>query len=111
MNNDRPARRAAQSAFSPPLARPRPGPGTLPGVKAFLTGMTRSIIFYVGFLLIVILFTEEFRQILKWARGALRQYPHLKCIAYPLAALLAVLAALLIAHSLLTLFGLKYAYD
>jgi hypothetical protein len=74
--------------------------------------MTKSIIFYIGFLLIVILFTEEFHQSLKWARGALQEYPHLKRIAYPLAVLLAILAALLIANSLITLFiGIRYSYE
>jgi hypothetical protein len=74
--------------------------------------MIESIIFYAGFFLIVILFTEEFQKALRWAREALQAYPHWKPLAYPLAVLLAILVAMLIVNSIITLFtGIKYSYE
>jgi hypothetical protein len=74
--------------------------------------MIESIIFYAGFLLIVILFKEEFQKSLRWAWEALQAYPNLKPLAYPLAVLLAILVAMLIVNSIITLFtGIKYSYE
>jgi hypothetical protein len=65
----------------------------------------------VGFLLIILLLTEEFRDFLKyfWQKFTVR--PWMKYLAYPLAAALILVAAGFIAFSLWTLFSTKFSYD
>jgi hypothetical protein len=65
----------------------------------------------VGFLLIILLLTEEFRDFLKyfWQKSTVR--PWMKYLAYPLAAALILVAAGFIAFSLWTLFSTKFSYD
>jgi hypothetical protein len=63
------------------------------------------IIFFAGFLLLLLLFTEEFARSLAWLRDLLKQNPRLRFIAYPLAIVLVILAAFLILNSLISLFG------
>ncbi|MEW6386781.1 MAG: hypothetical protein AB1491_04610 [Thermodesulfobacteriota bacterium] len=67
---------------------------------------------YAGFFLILILFSEDFRRLCQWLKGRLEERPALKILAYPLAAGLLLIAAGLIATSLLRLFfGLRFSYD
>ncbi len=65
-----------------------------------------------GFLLIVFFCTEPFQQGLRRLRAVLRQRPRLKYAAYPLAVLLCLGAAALIAHSVLALgISLRFSND
>jgi hypothetical protein len=71
-----------------------------------------SLLFYAGFLLIFLLFSEEFNNFLKWVKGRLRRYSWLKILVYPLAGLLFLAALLIIGNSLISLFtSLKFSYD
>jgi ABC-type uncharacterized transport system permease subunit len=65
----------------------------------------------VGFLLIILLLTEEFRDLLKnlWRRFTVR--PWMKYLAYPLAAALFLVAVGLIVFALWSLFSTKFSYD
>jgi hypothetical protein len=65
----------------------------------------------VGFLLIILLLTEEFRDFLKYHWQKFKVRPRIKYLAYPLAAALFLFAAGFIAFSLWTLFSTKFSYD
>ncbi len=73
--------------------------------------MTDAILFYAGFILLVLPFTEEFSRGLGWVRAALRRHPPLRFIAYPLAALLLLIAGVLIAKAFLKLCDLRFSYE
>jgi hypothetical protein len=65
----------------------------------------------VGFLLIILLLTEEFRNFLKnlWRQFTVR--PWMKCLAYPLAVALFLVAVGFIFFSLWSLFSTRFSYD
>jgi len=71
----------------------------------------KTALFYAGFFLIFILFSEEFARGIKWLRELLQLRPRLKVVVYPLALLLAGAGLLLIGSSLASLFGLKFSYE
>ncbi len=72
----------------------------------------KTFLFYAGFFLIFLLFSEEFRSGLQRGRAVVRQRPHLKYLAYPLAAAALLLAAALIVNSLVTLFtSILFSYE
>jgi uncharacterized protein YacL len=61
----------------------------------------KEILFYAGFLLIIILFSEEFARAVKWLRAHVQQYPQHRIIVYPLVLVLIVVAGIIIANSLI----------
>jgi small-conductance mechanosensitive channel len=65
----------------------------------------------VGFLLIILLLAEEFRDFLKYLWRQLTVRPGMKYLAYPLAAAFFLVAAAFIVFSLWTLFSTKFSYD
>jgi hypothetical protein len=65
----------------------------------------------VGFLLIILLLTEEFRDFLKYLWQKFTVRPWMKYLAYPLAAALLLVTVGFIAFSLWTLFSTKFSYD
>jgi hypothetical protein len=75
-------------------------------------GVLKAVLQYAGFFLVLLLFSEEFRRLVRWFRNIIRQYPRLKFLFYPVATLLVIAAAALIANSLLHLFGtVLFFYD
>ncbi len=73
--------------------------------------MLKTALFYAGFFLIFILFSEEFARGIKYFRELLKRRPRLKVLVYPLALLLAGGGLLLIGSSLISLFGGKFSYE
>jgi uncharacterized membrane protein (DUF106 family) len=73
--------------------------------------MSELILGALGFLLVISIFSEEFRLLLQWLNGILRQYPYLKLIVYPLAVLILLAITALLVNSLLQLMCLKFSYD
>jgi hypothetical protein len=72
----------------------------------------QAVLPFAGFFLLVLLCSEECRRLASWFWRVVRQEPRLKIILYPLAALLMVGAAALIAHSVLTLFTtVPFSYE
>lgn len=72
----------------------------------------KAVLQYAGFFLVLLLCSEEFRRLLRWFRNIVQQYPRLRFLFYPLATLLVIAAAVLIANSLLHLFGtVLFSYD
>ena len=72
----------------------------------------RAILFYAGFLLIIILFTEEFARALAWLRAGLKRSPRRRLIVYPLLVLLIVAAGIIIVTSLIKFStALTFSYD
>jgi len=65
--------------------------------------MIRTILFYAGFLLFIVLFSEEFARAAVWLRARLAQHPHYRIIAYPLVGLLLLAAGIIIVASLIKL--------
>jgi hypothetical protein len=65
----------------------------------------------VGFLLIILLLTQEFRDLLKnlWRKSTVR--PGMKYLAYPIAAALFVIAVGFIVFSLWCLLSTRFSYD
>jgi hypothetical protein len=63
--------------------------------------MIRTILFYAGFLVLIVLFSEEFARALTWLRAKLAQYPRYRIIAYPLIVALLLVAGIIIATSLI----------
>jgi hypothetical protein len=59
--------------------------------------MIGTILFYAGFLLLIVLFSEEFARALAWLRKKFCQYPQYRIIAYPLIMLLLLAAGIIIA--------------
>jgi hypothetical protein len=72
----------------------------------------RAILFYAGFFLIIIFFSEEFARALKWLRLRLAGSPRGRIILYPLLWLLLVIAGIIIVTSLNKLSTtLTFSYD
>jgi hypothetical protein len=67
----------------------------------FRDNVIRAILFYAGFLLILILFSEEFARALKWLRIRLQRSPRYRLIVYPLLLLLIVAAGIIVITSLI----------
>jgi hypothetical protein len=65
--------------------------------------MIWTILFYAGFLLFIVLFSEEFARGVVWLRARLARYPQYRLIAYPLIVLLLLAAGIIIAASLIKL--------
>jgi hypothetical protein len=70
----------------------------------FAEKVIKAVLQFAGFLLILLLFSEEFKRLVSWFWEVIRQEPRLKIILYPLALLLMVVAGALIVHSIITLF-------
>ena len=71
-----------------------------------------TILFYAGFLLIIILFSEEFARALEWLRARLKRSPRCRIIVYPLLLLLIVVAGFIIVTSLIKFSTtLTFSYD
>ena len=78
----------------------------------FRDNVIRAILFYAGFLLIIILFSEEFARALKWLRARLQRSPRYRIIVYPLLLLLIVAAGIIIVTSLIKFSTtLTFSYD
>jgi CRISPR/Cas system-associated protein Cas10 (large subunit of type III CRISPR-Cas system) len=73
--------------------------------------MVNILISAVGFLLIILLCTEEFREALKTLWRRLTARPGAKYLAYPLAVVLILAAAGLILFSLWSLLSTRFSYD
>jgi uncharacterized protein YacL len=72
----------------------------------------RAILFYAGFLLIIIFFSEEFARALKWLRARLQRSPRYRIIVYPMALLLIIVAGIIIITSLIKFStALTFSYD
>jgi hypothetical protein len=72
----------------------------------------QAVLPYAGLFLVILLCTEEGRRLAAWFWQIRAREPRFKLIFYPLAALLMVGAAALIAHSVLTLFTTVFlAYE
>jgi len=61
----------------------------------------KVILFYAGFLLIIVLFSEELARGLEWLRAHLKRYPPYRLIVYPLLVLLIIVAGIIIATTLI----------
>ena len=78
----------------------------------FRDTVIRTIFFYAGFLLIIILFSEEFARALEWLRACLKGSPRRRIIGYPLLLLLIVVAGFIIVTSLIKFSTtLTFSYD
>ena len=85
--------------------------GHLPTI-CFRDNVIRAILFYAGFLLIIIFFSEEFVRALEWLRSRLQRSPRSRLIVYPLLLLLIVAAGIIIANSLIKFSTtLTFSYD
>jgi uncharacterized protein YacL len=74
--------------------------------------VVKEILFYAGFLLIIMLFSEEFARGVKWLRAHVQQYPQHRIIVYPLVLVLIVVAGIIIANSLIRLCtSFSFSYD
>jgi uncharacterized protein YacL len=74
--------------------------------------VVKEILFYVGFLLIIMLFSEEFARAVKRLQAHVQQYPQHRIIVYPLVLVLIVVAGIIIANSLIRLCtGFSFSYD
>ena len=74
--------------------------------------MIRVILFYAGFLLIIILFSEELARGLERLRTYVKRYPQRRIIIYPLLALLIIVAGIIIATSLINFStAVNFSYD
>jgi hypothetical protein len=74
--------------------------------------MIGTILFYAGFLLFIVLFSEEFGRAVAWLRSKLAQYPQYRVIAYPLIGALLLAAGIIIAASLIKLSTtVTFSYD
>jgi len=61
----------------------------------------KVFLFYAGFCLLLLLFSEEFARAVRRLRAYLDRHPRSKIIAYPLIFVLAVIVGLIIATSLI----------
>jgi hypothetical protein len=85
--------------------------GAFPTI-GFQDTVIRTILFYAGFLLIILLFSEEFARALEWLRGCLRRSPRRRIIVYPLLVLLILAAGFVIVTSLIQFStALTFSYD
>lgn len=73
--------------------------------------MLNILLSTVGFLLLILLFTEEFWGFLKYLWRRLTVRPWMKYLAYPLAAALLLAAAGCIVFFLWSLVSTKFSYD
>jgi hypothetical protein len=74
--------------------------------------VTRKILFFAGFLLLIFLFSEEFARALGWLRDSLKRSPRYRLIIYPLLFMLLVAAGIIIATSLIDFAtGPTFSYD
>jgi hypothetical protein len=87
------------------------GGGASP-TNCFRDNVIRAILFYAGFLLIIISFSEEFVRALKWLRVRLKRFPRYRIIVYPLLLLPIVVAGFIIVTSLIKFStALTFSYD
>ena len=99
-----------------PPRRPFPLPavadrGAFPAL-CFRDKVIRTILFYAGFLLIIVFFSEEFVRALKWPRARLQRFPRYRIIVYPLLLLPIVVAGFIIVTSLIKFStALTFSYD
>jgi hypothetical protein len=85
--------------------------GAFPTI-CFRDTVIRTILFYAGFLLIIVLFSEEFARALEWLRARLKHSPRYRIIVYPLVLLLIVAAGIIIVTSLIKFStALTFSYD
>ncbi len=75
--------------------------GNASPIICFRDNVIRVILFYAGFLLIIILFSEELARGLEWLRTRVKQYPQYRILIYPLLLLLIVVAGVIIVTSLI----------
>jgi hypothetical protein len=88
------------------------GGGAAASIICFRDNVIRAILFYTGFLLFIILFSEEFARALKWLRARLQHSPRYRLIVYPLLLLLIVVAGFIIVTSLIQFSTtLTFSYD
>jgi hypothetical protein len=73
--------------------------------------MVNILLFTAGFLLLILLFTEEFRGFLKYLWRRLTVKPWMRYLAYPLAAALLLAAAGCIGFFLWSVVSTKFSYD
>jgi hypothetical protein len=73
--------------------------------------MVNILLFTVGFLLLILLFTEEFWGFLKYLWRRLTVRPWMKYLAYPLAAALLLAAAGCIGFFLWSVVSTTFSYD
>jgi hypothetical protein len=92
---------------------PRRWPTRIPPLEKLARGnVVKEILFYAGFLLIIMLFSEEFARAVKWLRAYVQQYPQHRIIVYPLVLVLIVVAGIIIANSLIRLCTIfSFSYD
>jgi predicted PurR-regulated permease PerM len=87
------------------------GGGAFPTI-CFRYKIIRTILFYAGFLLIIIFFSEEFARALEWLRTRLKRSPRCRIIVYPLLLLMIVAAGFIIVTSLIKFSTtLTFSYD
>ena len=80
--------------------------------NCFRDNVIRAILFYAGFLLVIIFFSEEFARALTWLRGRLQRSPRYRIIVYPLLLLLIAVAGIIIVASLIKFStALTFSYD
>ena len=85
--------------------------GTFPTI-CFRDNAIRAILFYAGFLLIIIFLSEEFARALAWLRALLQRSPRCRIIVYPLLLLLIAVAGIIIVTSLIKFStALTFSYD
>jgi hypothetical protein len=71
----------------------------------------KAILFYAGFFLLIILFSEEFARAVRRLRSHLEHHPRHKIIAYPLVFILVVITGIIIAISLINFAANTFSYD
>jgi hypothetical protein len=85
--------------------------GAFPTI-CFRDNVIWAILFYAGFLLIIIFFSEEFVRALTWLRALLKRSPRYRIIVYPLLLLLIAVAGFIIVTSLIKFStALTFSYD
>jgi uncharacterized protein YacL len=85
---------------------------TVSGKIGSWANVIKEILFYAGFLLIIILFSEEFARAVKWLRAHVQQYPQHRILIYPLVLVLIVVAGIIIANSLIRFCtSFSFSYD
>ena len=73
--------------------------------------MVKILLFTVGCLLLILLFTEDFWSFLKYLWRRLAVSPWTRYLAYPLAAVLILAAAGCIGFFLWSVLSIKFSYD
>ena len=86
--------------------------GAASPTNCFRDNVIRVILFYAGFLLIIIFFSEEFVRALTWLRACLKRSPQYRIIVYPLLLLLIAVAGIIIVTSLIKFSTtITFSYD